>query len=68
MHHILADAIAVKNATKFGEGNGSIVVDDVHCTGNETTLLNCTHEVTHNCEHREDAGVICLGIIKYRYL
>ena len=51
----------MKNAA-FGEGNGSILLDDVQCTGNESTLLNCTHSSVSNCEHREDAGVKCQGI------
>ena len=45
----------------FGQGTGSIVMDDVHCTGTESTLINCTHITNHNCYHGEDAGVRCIG-------
>ena len=34
-------------------------MDDVHCTGTESTLTSCTHTTNHDCGHSEDAGVIC---------
>ena len=48
----------------FKEGTGSIVMDDVHCTGTESTLINCTHTTNHNCVHSEDAGVRCTSSSK----
>ena len=36
-------------------------MDDVQCTGTESTLTSCTHTTNHNCEHYEDAGVRCTG-------
>ncbi|XP_061172607.1 deleted in malignant brain tumors 1 protein-like [Saccostrea echinata] len=50
--------LAVSNAV-FGEGTGSILFDDVQCTGSETGLSECTFSSTNNCNHREDAGVVC---------
>jgi len=53
-----ADATAYPNAY-FGQGNGSIVLDDVACVGNETRLVDCQFTATHNCVHSEDAGASC---------
>jgi len=45
----------------FGQGTGSIWLDDVQCTGNETRLIACPHNTIgiHNCVHSEDASVRC---------
>ena len=43
----------------FGAGSGPINLDDVQCTGNENSVLNCTFNPNHNCVHFEDAGVMC---------
>ena len=34
-------------------------MDNVLCTGNEGSLVNCTYLSSHNCVHSEDAGVTC---------
>uniref|UniRef100_A0A1X7VUU2 SRCR domain-containing protein n=1 Tax=Amphimedon queenslandica TaxID=400682 RepID=A0A1X7VUU2_AMPQE len=44
----------------FGQGTGSIVMDNVHCNGTESHLKNCTHITEQNCNHNEDAGVKCV--------
>ncbi|XP_065913515.1 uncharacterized protein [Dysidea avara] len=44
---------------EFGEGTGPILLDDLMCLGNETTLFNCLRSAVHNCEHFEDVGVFC---------
>jgi len=46
----------------FGQGSGSIWLDNVMCTGNESTLASCGHlgvNVTRNCSHSENARVNC---------
>ena len=45
----------------FGEGSGPIYYDDVACNGTETHLADCPHLGIgfENCNHSEDAGVVC---------
>ncbi|XP_071177691.1 scavenger receptor cysteine-rich domain-containing protein DMBT1-like [Mytilus edulis] len=47
----------------FGEGYGSIVLDDLNCIGIETNIFDCQSGglFQHDCEHSEDAGVVCQG-------
>ncbi|NXL46672.1 HIPL1 protein, partial [Podilymbus podiceps] len=54
--------VRASKKAEFGEGTSlRILLDDVQCSGQEKTLLECAHaEVgTHNCSHEEDAGVEC---------
>ena len=61
----LVPGVARSMAT-FGEGTGSILMDDLQCTGNETDITSCTHTSNHNCGHSEDAGVLCSRELKSR--
>ena len=58
----LIGAIAYTSAY-FGRGSGGIFLDNVGCSGTESTLLSCYNPGigVHNCHHSEDAGVRCLG-------
>ncbi|TWW82287.1 Neurotrypsin [Takifugu flavidus] len=55
-------AEAVLDGT-FGEGVGLILLDDVHCEGTETSLLDCPHGIwgRTDCSHGEDVAVRCRG-------
>ena len=45
----------------FGPGSGTILLDDVRCTGDEDSILECRHSAwgSHNCNHTSDVGVTC---------
>ena len=50
------------NGAPFGEGEGTIMLDNVDCYGTEQSIADCTHRGygTNDCSHNEDAGVICM--------
>ncbi|KAL0992693.1 hypothetical protein UPYG_G00096870 [Umbra pygmaea] len=54
-------AINASGEAYFGQGSDPIWMDDVKCSGSESTLTQCSHTRNHNCKHSEDAGVICSG-------
>ena len=50
---------------RFGQGVGPIHIDNVGCSGSESTLSSCSHLTVDNCVHAEDAGVTCPGTAPY---
>lgn len=42
-------------------GTGSIWLDDLHCTGTESSIFDCNHGGMgiNNCQHTEDVGISC---------
>ena len=56
---ITVDATALGNAF-FGQGNSlPINLDNVQCTGEEASIIDCIFSDTNNCGHYEDAGIRC---------
>ena len=53
--------IIAGKSRSFGAGSRKqeILLDDTKCTGGESTLLECQNNMQNNCNHEEDAGVIC---------
>lgn len=47
---------------RFGAGTGAILLDNVNCKGNETSLADCQHAPwgQHNCGHSEDVSIMCV--------
>ncbi|KFO75567.1 Deleted in malignant brain tumors 1 protein, partial [Cuculus canorus] len=60
-------AIAAPGSAYFGQGSGDILMDNVKCNGDELSLLHCNHAgwKIHNCDHYEDAGVVCSGAVTF---
>lgn len=54
-------ALGVDGDAYYGEGSGLILMDNVECSGEELSVLSCSHigHEEENCGHHEDAGVRC---------
>ena len=61
MMFVSPDVYALK---QFRGGSGSVILDSVQCTGNETSLSNCSalqYILLFDCFQSDDAGVRCLS-------
>ena len=58
------DALAFSSA-HFGSGTGDIFLDNVGCSGTESSLLDCSYvsgnSISCTYGHSEDVGVRCQG-------
>ena len=50
-------------ATRSGRGTGTALLNNFACTGQEMSLLDCTHALalSFNCHYTAFVGVQCLG-------
>ncbi|KFQ65629.1 Deleted in malignant brain tumors 1 protein, partial [Pelecanus crispus] len=57
-------AISAYGAAHFGQGSGPIWLDNVQCSGTENALSECMARPwgLNNCDHGEDASVVCTGM------
>ena len=58
----ISDATALRNSY-FGDGTGPYHLSRVGCSGEERTLLQCSHSPIgyHTCSSGRDVGVRCDG-------
>ena len=59
-----------KTTVEFGPGTGNIVLDNVICSKNATTLASCGHYgvgITVHCDHAKDVGVRCYSMCYFKY-
>ena len=55
------DATEAYGNAHYGQGTGQILLDNVDCSGSESSLLSCRHRKVgdNDCDHSEDASVRC---------
>ncbi|XP_073411989.1 scavenger receptor cysteine-rich domain-containing protein DMBT1-like [Dendrobates tinctorius] len=54
-------ALSADQDATYGQGQDPIMLDNVQCNGDESSLFDCSYPgiKQHNCDHSEDAGVTC---------
>ncbi|KAI8517425.1 scavenger receptor [Branchiostoma belcheri] len=56
-----SEASEVRSSAYFGQGSGDIYMDDLQCSGYESSLFDCSYPGwgVENCGHSEDVGIVC---------
>ncbi|XP_065137155.1 uncharacterized protein [Paramisgurnus dabryanus] len=59
-------ALSANSGAFFAQGSDPIWLDDVECSGSESSIKQCKHNGlgSHNCKHNEDAGVACSDLLR----
>ncbi|XP_067319359.1 scavenger receptor cysteine-rich type 1 protein M130-like [Anolis sagrei] len=60
------DASTAFGGVRYGQGSGLIWLENVNCTGGETSLAACPKSPwgKHSCNHSQDVSVKCSGQIR----
>ena len=58
-------AVSAPKSAHFGSRSGNIWLDEVRCSGTESSIVDCSHNGwgSHDCGSSEDASVICSGML-----
>jgi len=62
MYNVLLNRVSGQSlGHHYGPGEGEIWMDNLGCTGSESSLAECEHNdfAQHNCEHNEDVSIAC---------
>ncbi|XP_013411912.1 MAM and LDL-receptor class A domain-containing protein 1, partial [Lingula anatina] len=55
-----SDAVAVYPSARFGQGNGTLMLSHINCTGTESSLEECDKPLwVTTCSYYQDASVRC---------
>ena len=55
------------SSSQYGVAEGPILLDNVKCSGDETSLLQCSKSpltAGTDCDHTEDVAITCQGMHK----
>ena len=52
-------AIDTKYIVKSGQGQGTILMSNVNCSGWENSLVQCAHSRFTECSHSRNVAVTC---------
>ena len=55
------DAVSAPRNSQFGKGSAAVWIGEVECTGNENSIVQCSHSGwgVANCWHGDVASAIC---------
>ena len=57
---VLSDEVSVMDISEIGgDSNGPIFIDQLFCSGLETSVFDCDYNTVHMCTHQQDIGIIC---------
>ena len=61
---LISDVFPVKKGGFGSAIDRPILIDDTRCSGSEENIFNCSYNFASNCDHSEDAGVICGAVCR----